>query len=120
VEVRRWDTTLYIGCLNASHIRVGEVFREAVERNAMRRNAAAIIVVHNHPSGDPTPSPEDVEATRHVYAAGEMIDVELLDHLIIGRSVSSACASAGWVSTRPKSGTRERQNEHKRVDGLDR
>ena len=85
VEVRRGDTTLYIGSLNASHIRVGEVFREAVERNAMRRNAAAIIVVHNHPSGDPTPSPEDVEATRHIYAAGEMIDVELLDHLVIGQ-----------------------------------
>ena len=42
-------------------------------------------VVHNHPSGDPTPSPEDVEATRHIYAAGEMIDVELLDHLVIGQ-----------------------------------
>jgi DNA repair protein RadC len=74
------DTTLYIGSLNASHIRVGEVFREAV-----KRNAAAIIVVHNHPSGDPTPSPEDVEVTRHIYAAGEMIDIELLDHLIIGQ-----------------------------------
>ena len=74
------DTTLYIGCLNASHIRVGEVFREAV-----KRNAAAIIVVHNHPSGDPTPSPEDVEVTRQIYAAGELIDVELLDHLVIGQ-----------------------------------
>jgi DNA repair protein RadC len=74
------DTTLYIGCLNASHIRVGEVFREAV-----KRNAAAIIVVHNHPSGDPSPSPEDVEVTRHIYSAGEMIDIELLDHLIIGQ-----------------------------------
>ena len=42
-------------------------------------------VVHNHPSGDPTPSPEDVGATRHIYTAGEMIDVELLDHLVIGQ-----------------------------------
>jgi DNA repair protein RadC len=74
------DTTLYIGCLNTSHIRVGEVFREAV-----KRNAAAIIVVHNHPSGDPTPSPEDVKVTRHMFAAGEMIDIKLLDHLIIGQ-----------------------------------
>jgi DNA repair protein RadC len=74
------DTTLYIGSLNASHIRVGEVFREAV-----KRNAAAIIVVHNHPSGDPTPSPEDVEVTRQIYAAGELVDVELLDHLVIGQ-----------------------------------
>jgi DNA repair protein RadC len=53
------SVTLYIGCLNSNHIRVGEVFRDAV-----RQNAAAIIVVHNHPSGDPTPSPEDVAVTR--------------------------------------------------------
>jgi len=51
----------------------------------MRRNAAAIIVVHNHPSGDPTPSPEDVEVTRQIATAGDLIDVELLDHLVIGQ-----------------------------------
>jgi len=56
-----------------------------VKRNAMRRNAAAIIVVHNHPSGDPTPSPEDVEVTRQIATAGDLIDVELLDHLVIGQ-----------------------------------
>jgi len=72
--------TLYIGSLNASHIRVGEVFREPI-----RRNAAAIIVVHNHPSGDPSPSPEDVEVTRQIARAGDMVDIELLDHLVIGQ-----------------------------------
>jgi len=71
---------VYIGSLNASHIRVGEVFREAV-----RRSCAALIVAHNHPSGDPTPSPEDVEVTRQLVEAGNLLDIELLDHLIIGR-----------------------------------
>lgn len=72
--------TVYIGSLNAAHIRVSEVFREAT-----RRNCAAIIVAHNHPSGDPTPSPEDVEVTRQLVKAGDVLDIELLDHLIIGR-----------------------------------
>jgi DNA repair protein RadC len=59
------DVTLYVGSLNASHIRVAEVFRDAI-----RQNAATIIVVHNHPSGDPTPSPEDVEVTRQIVTDG--------------------------------------------------
>ncbi len=71
--------TLYVGSLNAAHIRVGEVFRGAV-----RRNCAAIIVAHNHPSGDPTPSPEDVAVTRELVTAGKLLDIEVLDHLIIG------------------------------------
>lgn len=72
--------TIYVGSLSASHIRVGEVFREAV-----RQNAACIIVVHNHPSGDPTPSPEDVAVTRELVAAGELLGIEVLDHLIVGQ-----------------------------------
>lgn len=72
--------TLYVGSLNASHIRVGEVFREAV-----KRNCASLIVAHNHPSGDPTPSPEDVEVTRQLVAAGNLLGIEVLDHLIIGQ-----------------------------------
>jgi DNA repair protein RadC len=70
---------VYRGTLNSSHIRVGEVFREAV-----RLGAAALIVVHNHPSGDPTPSPEDVAVTRVLVEAGKLLDIEVLDHLIIG------------------------------------
>ena len=72
--------TIYVGSLNASHIRVSEVFRDAV-----KRNCAAIIVAHNHPSGDPTPSPEDVEVTRQLVAAGKLLDIEVLDHLIVGQ-----------------------------------
>jgi len=76
---------IYRGSLNSSHIRVGEVFKEAI-----RRNAAAIIVVHNHPSGDPAPSPEDVAVTKALMEAGHLLDIQLLDHLIIagGRFVS--------------------------------
>jgi DNA repair protein RadC len=72
--------TIYVGSLNASVIRVGELFREAV-----RANCAAVIVVHNHPSGDPTPSPEDVSITRQIVEAGKLLDVDVLDHLIIGQ-----------------------------------
>ena len=71
--------TAYVGSLNATRIRAADVFREAT-----RRNCAAIIVAHNHPSGDPSPSPEDVEVTRQLVAAGNLLDIELLDHLIIG------------------------------------
>ena len=70
---------LYVGSLNASTVRVGELFRSAVQRTA-----ASIIVLHNHPSGDPTPSPEDVALTRSVVQAGKLLDIEVLDHLVIG------------------------------------
>jgi DNA repair protein RadC len=73
--------TVYVGSLNSSMVRVGEVFKEA-----LRLNSAAIIVVHNHPSADPTPSPEDVLVTRQIVEAGKLLDVEVLDHLVIGLS----------------------------------
>ena len=72
--------TIYQGSVNQTSLRVGELFREAV-----RHNATAMIVVHNHPSGDPTPSPEDVAVTRTLVEAGKLMDVEVLDHLVIGR-----------------------------------
>ena len=72
--------TLYVGSLNASYVRVAEVFHEAI-----RRNAAAIIVAHNHPSGDPAPSPEDSAVTKNLVTAGKLLHIEVLDHLIIGR-----------------------------------
>ena len=71
---------VYKGSLNAASVRVGEVFREAI-----RANAAGVVVVHNHPSGDPTPSPEDISLTRAIVAAGRMLDIEVLDHVIVGR-----------------------------------
>jgi len=70
---------LYTGSLNASTVRISELFRMAIQRNA-----AAIIVVHNHPSGDPTPSPEDINLTRTLIQAGKLLDIEVLDHLVIG------------------------------------
>jgi DNA repair protein RadC len=73
-------STVYVGSLNASLIRVGEIFKEAI-----RHNSAALIVAHNHPSGDPTPSPEDVFVTRQIVDAGKLLDVEVLDHLVIGQ-----------------------------------
>ncbi len=72
--------TIYVGSLNTTMIRVSEIFREAI-----RQNAAAIIVAHNHPSGDPSPSPEDVAVTREIIQAGGLLDIEVLDHLIIGQ-----------------------------------
>ena len=71
---------VYHGSLNTSLIRTGEIFREAV-----KANAAGLIVAHNHPSGDPSPSPEDVAVTRTLVEAGKLLDVEVLDHLVIGR-----------------------------------
>ena len=71
---------VYHGSLNTSLIRVGELFREAI-----KVNAAALIVAHNHPSGDPSPSPEDVAVTRALVEAGKLLDIDVLDHLVIGR-----------------------------------
>jgi DNA repair protein RadC len=71
---------LYRGSLNASPVRVGEVFKPAI-----RINAAALILAHNHPSGDPTPSPDDLVLTKAVREAGLLLDIELLDHLVIGQ-----------------------------------
>jgi DNA repair protein RadC len=77
--LNNWRHSLYKGSLNSSVVRVAEVFREAI-----RCNAAAIIVAHNHPSGDPTPSPEDIRVTRDIRQAGTLLDIELLDHIVIG------------------------------------
>lgn len=87
-------STVYIGSLNSSMIRVGEVFKEAI-----RLNSAALIVAHNHPSGDPTPSPEDVFVTRQIVDAGKLLDVEVLDHLVIaqGRFVSMRERGLGFA-----------------------
>jgi DNA repair protein RadC len=71
--------TVYKGSLNSSQVRVGELFRAAI-----RSNAAAVIIAHNHPSGDPAPSPDDVAITRAIVQAGTLLDVEVLDHLVIG------------------------------------
>jgi len=71
--------TVYQGNVSSSLVRVGELYRDAV-----RLNAAGAILVHNHPSGDPTPSPDDLHLTAEALAAGRLLDIDLLDHLVIG------------------------------------
>ncbi len=72
--------TIYVGSLNTSVVRIGELFRAAI-----KENAAAVIVAHNHPSGDPSPSPEDVNVTRQLVQAGKLLSIDVLDHIVIGR-----------------------------------
>ncbi|MCA9935622.1 MAG: DNA repair protein RadC [Anaerolineales bacterium] len=85
--------TVYIGSLNTSVVRIGELFKQALVYNA-----AALIVLHNHPSGDPSPSPQDVNVTRLLVKAGKLLDLEILDHIIIGRNryVSLKERRLGW------------------------
>ncbi|HET9110762.1 MAG TPA: DNA repair protein RadC [Ktedonobacterales bacterium] len=72
--------TVYQGTINSSAVRAAEVFRPAITRACL-----SVVVVHNHPSGDPTPSPEDIRTTEQLRKAGELLDIELLDHIVIGR-----------------------------------
>jgi len=88
--------TVYRGNLAGSSVRVGEVFRDAV-----RACAAAVIVVHNHPSGDPSPSGEDLRITAELADAGRLLDVELLDHLVIGRGRWASLRSLGALAQPP-------------------
>lgn len=85
-------TEVYKGNLNSTVIRASEVFQEAA-----RSNYASVILVHNHPSGDPTPSPEDVHTTKSLVKAGKMLDIDVLDHLVIGQA-----AYGGFVSLKEK------------------
>lgn len=84
--------TLFIGSLNSSIVHPREVFREAV-----RRSAASIICAHNHPSGDPTPSQEDIHVTRRLVECGKMIGIDILDHLIIGDMKFISLKEKGYV-----------------------
>ena len=70
--------TVYVGNVSASLVRIGELFTEAV-----RRQAAAILICHNHPSGDPTPSPDDLRLTAEALAAGRLLNIAVLDHIVI-------------------------------------
>ena len=71
---------VYVGAVNCAQIRLSEVFRPAIQRNA-----PLIILGHNHPSGDPTPSPEDVAVTRAAVQAGNLMEIAVQDHIVIGR-----------------------------------
>ncbi|MEZ4503119.1 MAG: JAB domain-containing protein [Dehalococcoidia bacterium] len=72
--------TLYQGTVNQTPARIAELFREAV-----RANAPAIVLAHQHPSGDPSPSPDDIRLTADAAKAGGLLGIELLDHIVIGR-----------------------------------
>ena len=109
---------VYHGNLNSAQVRVAEVFRDAI-----RRNAAAIIVCHNHPSNVPDPSPDDVAVTRAIVQAGKLLDIETLDHLIIclGRFVSLKERGLGFDSrvTETISGYRLRSTRYSIQDDDD-
>jgi DNA repair protein RadC len=90
---------VYQGSVSTALVRVGELFRDAV-----RRHAAGIIVVHNHPSGDPTPSPEDLHLTAETVAAGRLLDVPVLDHLVIGHDAFISLRDRGIAFDRPGGG----------------
>ena len=81
---------VYQGSVNSSQVRVGEIFKPAIARTA-----SAIVVCHNHPSTDPTPSPDDVAVTRAIVQAGKLLDCEVLDHLVIGHG-------GKWVSLKER------------------
>jgi len=83
------DATVYVGNVSAAIVRVAELFRDAV-----RIHAAGVILVHNHPSGDPEPSADDVHLTAEAVAAGRLLDVPVLDHVILARD--------GYVSLRDR------------------
>ncbi len=80
---------VYHGSLNSSMVRIGEVFKPALQRNA-----AAVLVSHNHPSTDPTPSPDDVNVTHALVQAGKLLEVNVVDHII--------CGLSRWVSLKEK------------------
>jgi DNA repair protein RadC len=82
--------TLYHGTTSACQVRVAEILREAV-----RHNAVALIVVHNHPSGAVEPSPEDVQITRDLVRAGRLLDVNVLDHLVVGKDAYTSLRERG-------------------------
>jgi len=86
------ERTVYRGNLAGSSVRVGEVYRDAV-----RACAAAVVVVHNHPSGDPGPSAEDLRITAELAEAGRLLDIELLDHLVIGRGRWTSLRALGAI-----------------------
>ncbi|RFU66101.1 RadC family protein [Peribacillus glennii] len=84
--------TIFIGSLNASIVHPREVFKEA-----FRRSAASIICLHNHPSGDPTPSREDIDVTKRLAECGKIIGIELLDHVIIGEQKYVSLKEKGYI-----------------------
>jgi len=89
--------TVYQGNVSSSLVRVGELFRDAV-----RLNASGLILVHNHPSGDPTPSPDDLHLTAEALAAGRLLDIAVLDHIVVGHDAWISLRDRGVAFDRPE------------------
>jgi DNA repair protein RadC len=85
-------TNVSVGTLNASLVHPREVFRDAI-----RRSASSVVLAHNHPSGDPTPSEEDLKITKRLVEAGKILGIEVLDHVIIGKDDSCSFKEKGLI-----------------------
>lgn len=94
--------TVYTGSVSAAVVRVGELFRDAV-----RETASGVVLAHSHPSGDPTPSPDDLHLTAEAVAAGRLLDIDVLDHIVVG--------SGSWVSLRERGVEFDRVGRHGRA-----
>jgi DNA repair protein RadC len=83
---------VYVGSVSTAQVRVSEVLREAI-----RSNAPCLIMVHNHPSGDPSPSPDDIALTKQAIEAGRLLNIEVLDHVIIGDRRYTSLQALGYI-----------------------
>lgn len=87
-----YEETLSVGTVNASLVNPREVYI-----SALKHNASSILLLHNHPSGNPEPSPEDIAVTKRIKSVGELIGINLLDHIIIGDGCYCSLKEKGYV-----------------------
>ncbi|MDD5244111.1 MAG: JAB domain-containing protein, partial [Syntrophorhabdaceae bacterium] len=85
-------STVSIGTLNASLVHPREVFKDAI-----RHSASSVVIAHNHPSGDPEPSEEDLKITRRLVESGKILGIEVLDHIIIGKDTFVSLKTKGLL-----------------------
>ncbi|ODM57001.1 DNA repair protein RadC [Vibrio harveyi] len=83
---------MFVGTINAS-----SVYPREVVKTALKHNAASLVAVHNHPSGDPEPSQADRRITRRLIDALSLVDIRVLDHIVVGTEGSTSFAERGWI-----------------------
>jgi DNA repair protein RadC len=88
---------IFVGTLNSSVVHPREVFRQAI-----RRSDASVICFHNHPSGDPSPSVEDIQVTERLFRVGRIVGIELIDHIVIGDGVFFSMRENGYLPGEPR------------------